>query len=251
MKKIYNRILDQKYAMNRKKNPWTDLLKIYNTIYFEGNRDLSLIRICKSIELLGEINKLMILDLGCGTGEGSSLLRQLGGTVICVDIAKYAVCSCKRLGFEVVQAAGHALPFKANSFDGSLIMDLLEHIPKNLAVTTLKNIKMVTKTNGKVAIHTMPHLFLEKLSILYGLINKKHWRRRGIEGGHINTYTPWRLKKEINLSGLRIVKFNIGPYPKSAPFSRLVSPISRHIKKIIGNDFWVCCIVNHETKELL
>ena len=190
----------------------------------------------------------MILDLGCGTGEGSSALGSLGATVICVDIAKYAIHSCKNLGFDVVQAAGHALPFRVNSFDGTLIMDLLEHIPKNFAISTLKNVNMVTMTNGKVAIHTMPHLFLEKLSVLYGLINKKHWRRRGLQGGHINTYTPWRLKKDINLSGLRIIKFNIGSYPESAPFSKLVLPISKTLRKILGNDFWVCCIAIHESK---
>jgi SAM-dependent methyltransferase len=221
----------------------SDLSIIYNRAYFEGDRELSFSRIKKTILLLGDVKGKKILDLGCGTAEGSILLRELGARVVCVDIAKFATFACLDKKLDGILAMAHKLPFRENSFDGTLFMDVIEHIPRSLALQTLFEIKRVTKPNGKIAIHTMPHLFLEKLSIIYGFIDRRHWRRPGTKGGHVNTYTPWRLKKEIRSTGLEILQFEIGMYPSKAPFSAVASPLSRVFRKLFGNDFWVCCSV--------
>lgn len=220
-----------------------DEWKMYDQDYFEGDRQLSFSRIENTVLLLGDVKGKTILDLGCGTGEGSTLLRKLGARVICVDIAEYAISICRTKRFEAVSAIAHELPFCRNSFDGVLFMDVIEHIPKDLVIQTLSEVKRVTKPYGKIAIHTMPNFFLEKISMVYGLINKKHWRRWRVQGGHGNTYTPWRLEKEIKLAGLEILSFNIGTYPLNAPYASIIFPLSRFLRKFLGNDFWVSCTV--------
>jgi len=170
------------------------------------------------------------------------LLHTMGARVISIDIARYAVSASHDLSFGTLIGAAHKLPFYEEYFDGVLFMDLIEHLPKNYAISVLREIKRVTKPSGKIAIHTMPNLFLERLSMIYGFINRKHWRRPGIQGGHINTYTSWRLKNEVEAAGLEIISFDIGTYPKHAPFSAIVSPISSHFKWLLGNDFWISCI---------
>lgn len=219
----------------------SDQWKIYDQDYFEGDRQLSFSRIENTVLLLGDVKGKTILDLGCGTGEGSTLLRKLGARVICVDVAKYAISLCNTKGFEGVLTIAHRLPFRKNSFDGVLFMDVIEHIPKDLVTQTLSEVKRVTKPYGKIAIHTMPNFFLEKMSMIYGLINKNHWRRWGVQGGHVNTYTSWRLEKDIKSAGLKILSFDVGTYPSNAPHTSIIFPISRFLRKFLGNDFWVCC----------
>lgn len=217
-------------------------LELYNSDYFNGDRDLSESRIAETVHLLGNVKGKSILDLGCGTGEGSALLKKLGANVFSTDISKIATFTCQNSRFDSILSATHCLPFAQNSFDGVLFTDVIEHIPRPLVVQTLTEIKRVTKIGGTIAIHTMPTVFLEKLSEFYGLINRRHWRRFGEQGGHINTYTVWKLKRDLGLAGLRISKLKIGDYPSSAPFSNIVTPCSRPFKVFVGNDLWVCCV---------
>jgi 2-polyprenyl-3-methyl-5-hydroxy-6-metoxy-1,4-benzoquinol methylase len=216
-------------------------LEIYSQEYFDSDRDLSTSRIKETLRLLGEVKGKAILDLGCGSGEGSTLLKHLGASVTSVDISRVSAFICREASLDSVQSASHILPFSDGAFDGVLFMDVIEHVPCPLVKQTLLEIKRVTKANGKIAIHTMPNLFLEKLSEFYGLINKRHWRRFGVQGGHINTYTVWKLKRDIMTSGLEIIEFKVGVYPSYAPFSRIVTPFSRSFKAFLGNDIWVCC----------
>ena len=225
------------------------LTKTYHKGYFKGRRDLRASRIEKTVLLLGKVLGKVILDLGCGTGEGSILLRNSGADVICVDITRYAVDTCHKEGFSGVVAAAHCLPFKNSLFAGILFMDVIEHIPRKLVRQTLEEMKRILKSDGRIAVHTMPNLFLEKLSILYGMINRKHWRQWGESGGHVNTYTAWKLKKDIGIARLEIVRFDIGSYPLDAPFATIGLLLSRLTAKFFGNDFWICCKVPRAKRE--
>jgi 2-polyprenyl-3-methyl-5-hydroxy-6-metoxy-1,4-benzoquinol methylase len=216
-------------------------LRFYNREYFEGDRDLSFNRIVETVNLLGNVQGKTVLDLGCGTGEGSELLREHGAEVVCADVARFGLKKCKKKKFMAVRAVAHALPFKQAAFNCLLLMDVIEHIPKNLVPLSLREVRRTTEPGGRIAIHTMPNLFLERFSMVYGVFNRKHWRRWGDAGGHINTYTSWRLENELRSSGLKIKHFRIGDYPREAPFSFLLSPLSRLVRTLLGNDFWVSC----------
>ena len=227
------------------------LTKTYDENYFvKSKRDLSASRIERTISLLGKLTAKTILDLGCGTGEGSVLLRHCGASIVCVDVARYAVNTCHRKGFDGVVAVGHFLPFKSSLFDGILSMDVIEHIPKKLVRQTFEEMKRILKSDGKIALHTMPNVFLEKLSVIYGMVNRKHWRKWGRSGGHVNTYTSWKLKKDIGLAGLEILRFDIGLYPSEAPFATIGLPLSKLTAKFFGNDFWVCCKIPSQQENM-
>jgi len=215
--------------------------KVHSEEYCRGGRDLSVSRIKRTVSLFGKVQGKSILDLGSGTGEGSMMLQQLGADVTCADIAEYSVFSCHEAGFDAALSLANALPFCDESFDGVLFMDVIEHVPRKFVVPTLHEIRRVTKTGGKIVIHTMPTIFLERLSSLYGLFNRHHWRRWGVQGGHVNTYSASKLKRDLNLAGLKILHFEIGQYPKDAPFSRIVSPCSSVFPQLFGNDLWVSC----------
>lgn len=227
------------------------LTKTYDEDYFvKSGRELSVSRIERTISLLREVTAKTILDLGCGTGEGSVLLRNRRASVVCVDVAIYAVYTCHRKGFDGVVAVAHCLPFKNSFFDGILFMDVIEHIPKKLVRQTFEEMKRTLKSDGKIAIHTMPNLFLEKLSVIYGMANRKHWRKWGRSGGHVNTYSAWKLKKDIRLARLQILRFDIGLYPSNAPFATIGLSLSKLTRKFFGNDFWVCCKVPRQEKNI-
>jgi ubiquinone/menaquinone biosynthesis C-methylase UbiE len=133
-------------------------------------------RIEKTVLLLGKVSRKVILDLGCGTGEGSMLLRNHGADVICVDIARYAIDTCHKKGFSRVMAVAHCLPFKNSLFGRILFIDAIEHIPRKLVRQTLEETKRILKNDGKISIHTMPNQFLEKLCLIYGMMNAcMHW----------------------------------------------------------------------------
>ena len=71
---------------------------------------------------------LNILDIGCGTGL---LMKEMGryGQVEGVDISERAVAYCKQRGLSPVVGSADALPFKDNTFDIAVILDVLEHLP--------------------------------------------------------------------------------------------------------------------------
>ncbi len=70
-----------------------------------------------------------ILDVGCGTGANLELLRSLG-PVTGVDSSEDALNFCRKRGLRpVVKGAAEKLPFKKESFDVVVALDLLEHLP--------------------------------------------------------------------------------------------------------------------------
>ena len=86
-----------------------------------------------------------ILDLGCGTGwVGEHFERYLG-----LDGSPHAVAAVRRLGKEVrPQDLDEPLPFDADTFDGVVLKDLLEHVADPVAV--VREVRRVLKPGGVV-----------------------------------------------------------------------------------------------------
>lgn len=120
-----------------------------STMYWQKKRDI--------INLLPE-NAENILDVGCGTGRFEEILLGQGFNidVIAIDISKKSIHVAKsKLNsekFEFLCGDVASLPFKDDSFDCCVLIEVIEHISNKESV--LKELKRVLKTRGKLIITT-------------------------------------------------------------------------------------------------
>ena len=90
-----------------------------------------------------------LLDVGCGTG---GLLRALAGQgdVVGIDSADVALTYCRERGLDVVRTDASTLPFGAGTFDGCVMMDVLEHLDDEQPV--LHEVRRVLRPDGVVIV---------------------------------------------------------------------------------------------------
>jgi ubiquinone/menaquinone biosynthesis C-methylase UbiE len=160
-----------------------------------------------SKRLLGHTNDLSgnALDVGCGDGEYAELLKSRFKFIAGVDIINFFNHSkiCKGLGF--VQADGFKLPFKDETFELAVSMDVLEHVGNDILF--LEESKRVLKDNGVILVGT-PNL--ERLSnklktalgkkIIFPCVMGKDEKGDCV---HLREYTEESLKKILVNSGFR------------------------------------------------
>jgi len=110
-------------------------------------------------------DKKQILDVGCGDGALSYLLAgKTGAFVIGIDSSDEAINFAKKKtenakNVDFMKASAYYLPFKRDSFDYVISLDVIEHLRKPEKM--LAEIKRVFNGQGKVII-TTPLRFTEK-----------------------------------------------------------------------------------------
>lgn len=104
-----------------------------------------------------ESEKLAILDDGCATGRFFSKLREVfGADVFGIDYSIKRVEIAKEKGGFVVAADGRYLPFKDNSFDICLSIEVIQHLPKRMdRIQYLTELKRVLKSEGRFTLSTV------------------------------------------------------------------------------------------------
>jgi len=72
-----------------------------------------------------------VLDVACGTGYGSEIMRVMGGDVIGVDISREAIETAKRSypRIQYIICDACCLPFRDDAFDVSVSFETIEHLP--------------------------------------------------------------------------------------------------------------------------
>jgi SAM-dependent methyltransferase len=94
-----------------------------------------------------------ILDAGCGSGRTLDELADYG-SVAGVDVSAEAVTAAQARGHEdVVQAAIEQLPHAAGRFDLITCLDVIEHVPDDVAA--LRELRRVTRPGGRLLV-TVP-----------------------------------------------------------------------------------------------
>lgn len=196
------------------------LLEYFNQIekqhwWWEGRRQI----------LKQSINRkrnLKILDIGCGTGETLTFLKNY------LDSPKLYGIDSSPTAIKFAQSRGHCniskvdakkLNFKDSTFDYILLLDVIEHIKDDISVLIEAN--RVLKNNGKIII-TAPAL-------------KFIWSKHDTSQGHYRRYVRRRIRKislKANLKIKRISYFNFFLSP-TVIVVRLLSKIK--IFKKLGN----------------
>jgi ubiquinone/menaquinone biosynthesis C-methylase UbiE len=112
----------------------------------------------KMIELITANEGGLCLDVGCGTGVISRMLREAAWDVIGLDISPQGIEKyCKR-GFKgLISDVEHGLPFKGQSFDAVWISEVIEHIVEYQSL--IREIGRVLKQSGRVYISTPNSVF--------------------------------------------------------------------------------------------
>ncbi|MFH1079609.1 MAG: class I SAM-dependent methyltransferase [Pseudomonadota bacterium] len=162
-----------------------------------------------------------ILDLGCGTGEGTSRIYAEGMTVIATDLSTEMVRSAVRrfpvLRGCVADAAG--LPFESERFDIVQSLGVLEYIgPYQSAVRELRR---VMKPGGTLVI-SIPnrHSLFRRLHrverFMTAPLRRLRARRQGDSGREVRfRHRQWCLAEAVSLleaSGFNVVDVHFITY---------------------------------------
>jgi SAM-dependent methyltransferase len=132
-----------------------------------------------------------ILDAGCGTG---GLLKRLANRQAWgIEIASEGVRLCRQRGLNnVLQASTTALPFRSESFDVVLSIDVLVHkwVPDD--VGALQEICRVLVPGGFVLLQVAAYRFL--------------WSAHDVATFTRHRYTRHELAEKIQRAGLEVVR---------------------------------------------
>jgi SAM-dependent methyltransferase len=151
-----------------------------------------------------------VLDVGCANGRESSYLYEHGLDVTGIDITPEFVEasreSCRNCKFILMDMTNLNFPRKVK-FDGVWMNASFLHIPKKIAVDTLKNISKLIKDGGLLYVSVM-----EGNSDDYRENKKEGWDVR-----HFSDYSYNEFNKVLLDSGFEIIKYIRVDIPNHLP----------------------------------
>jgi SAM-dependent methyltransferase len=126
-----------------------------------------------------------ILDLGCGTG---GVLTHLGalGDACGIDPSPEAAQYCHRRGLQMALGSGLELPYRDQSFDAVLALDVIEHVQDDIGL--LREARRVLRPGG-IAVLTVPAL-------------PWLWSSHDVVNHHFRRYMRGTLEKSVCGAGL-------------------------------------------------
>ena len=138
--------------------------------------------------LLGDRVPGRLVDLGCGTG---GVLRDWMREGVClgVDRSSFALSVCRAKGFpRLVQGDLTTLPLRPTSFDTVLALDVIEHLPDDVAF--LKGAAALCAPGGRVIVGVPAFQLL--------------WSQHDRTFQHHRRYSAGQLRAAVLAAGLRI-----------------------------------------------
>lgn len=134
---------------------------------------------------------LDVLDAGCGGGATMESLRRYG-RVRGMEYAPEAVAYNQEQGRDVVEGSIEAMPFGEESFDLTLALDVIEHVPDDWQALT--ELHRVLRPGGSVLV-TVPALNLL-------------WSAHDVANGHYRRYTTGELRTRVEGAGFEVVELS-------------------------------------------
>lgn len=101
---------------------------------------------------------LKILDIASACGDSIVVCSNYGKT-FGIDVSWDAIKYCKQKNIEtILRGDAHNLPFKSDSFDIVVALDVFEHLEDDIA--SMKEIERVLKSEGKLIFNVPAFMFL-------------------------------------------------------------------------------------------
>lgn len=142
--------------------------------------------------LLKNVQKPMILDVGCGTGGTSNAFLKFGN-LVGTDFSFSALKLASKKGLEnIFRCTLTSIPLQERVFDIITALDVIEHVKDDSVV--LLEIKRLLKQDGHVIITVPAFQFL--------------WSEHDIALSHYRRYTTSTLTKILDHSGFEIVRIS-------------------------------------------
>jgi len=117
--------------MGRKKIPVLDDYMGEKAQVYEQRRGLKRIKTkatIRALELLDLEKKSLILDIGCGTGWSTEIIKNEGHIVIGLDLSKGMIKLAHQKGFNTIIADMRYFGIKSNLFDGGISISALNFV---------------------------------------------------------------------------------------------------------------------------
>jgi SAM-dependent methyltransferase len=128
------------------------------------------------------------LDVGCGPGGNSEVLRRAGWHVVALDHSPEAAEMARRRGLPTVRSDACALPFRDGSFDLVLSTDAWEHIEADDVVAAEAH--RVLRPGGQLFLMVPAGMDL--------------WSGHDLALGHVRRYEREQLVSLVEGSGFRV-----------------------------------------------
>ena len=152
-----------------------------------------------------------VLNIGVGRGGLEALLIEKRAIVSCLDPNEKSV--------EIIKAASHlgerarvglsqAMPFESGQFDVLVMSEVLEHLSSDVLEASLEEVARVLKANGRF-IGTVPAN--ERLSD--NLVLCPHCGEAFHRWGHVQSFTPARLRGLLEAHGFQVGRLRIRCFP--------------------------------------
>jgi 2-polyprenyl-3-methyl-5-hydroxy-6-metoxy-1,4-benzoquinol methylase len=140
-----------------------------------------------------------LLDVGCGSGEWLTFMRELGWLVEGVDFDDDAVKVARKDGLEVKCGSLEHQGFPNDNFDVVTLSHVIEHVPD--PVETLAECVRILKPGGKLVLFTP-----NSASLSHNLF-KQDWR--GLEPPrHLHIFSEPSLRQALESVGIKEVIFH-------------------------------------------
>ncbi|MCJ7570340.1 MAG: class I SAM-dependent methyltransferase [Candidatus Thermoplasmatota archaeon] len=112
---------------------YTKEAEIYDEVRFTTYSKRYIDRIEKKIvlDMIETCENLNILEIGCGTGRFSIYLSEQGSRISALDPAMSMLFKLKEKNVKninLINASGYELPFKNNTFNGCICLNVINHL---------------------------------------------------------------------------------------------------------------------------
>lgn len=183
------------------------------------------------LKMVGSHNK--VLDVGCGTGLLSSLMKNQGNDVCGIDISEVALKKAELRGIKVkLGNIDNNLPFDDDIFDVVVCSEVIEHLFN--PIESLEEIQRVLKPEGYLVL-TTPNMayILRRIALLFGKFPEEvKWARTSNtnEWEHIRFFTLTSLIKVLESAGFSCIEIK--------GIDRFMNfPLSKISKKLFSQGF--------------